>query len=151
MTDNNIKVFKNDSAKKRVDLSGVESINNIQIVRESESEADSDSGSDESELSELSEYIKKPSKSSKHSKKHSSAKPQSRRPVMSDYSSFTNPKKISKYSDDSGDDESEYSSIDSDSVYSEEPEKEKISFEEKQKLKQDILIKIQKLENNNGG
>jgi len=144
MTDNNIKVFKNDAGKKKVDLSGIDSINNIKIVRDHESVSGSDSSisDDDSELSELSEYIKKPSR---RNKKVSSNKQPSRRPVNNDYSSFTNPKKISRYSDDSGD-ESEYSSIDSESVYSEASEKEKISFEEKQKLKQDILIKIQAME-----
>jgi hypothetical protein len=86
----NVKVITNDSRKKNVDLKNIEPITNIKIVRDkSESEGSSVSDS-ESELSELSEYIKP--------KKKKSSKVQQRRPPSNnfggDYNAFSNPKKV---------------------------------------------------------
>jgi len=144
MTDN-VKVIKNDSRKKNVDFKNIEPISNIEIVRDSEPE-DSDSESSGSELSDISEYIKKkPSK--KPLKKVKNYKKQFN---PSDYASFSNPKKVTRREQESeySEDESEYSSIESESEYSESETgtKEKVSFEDKQKMKQDLLIKIQAME-----
>jgi hypothetical protein len=69
-----------------------------------------------------------------------------------DYNAFSNPKKIRNRDEESDDDEefSEYSSIessdaDSEASFEAAQPKEK-SFEEKQKMKQDLLIKIQAME-----
>jgi hypothetical protein len=144
MTDN-VKVIKNDSRKQKIDFKNIEPIANIEIVRESDSESESESAS--TELSEISEYIKKRPERSKKPKEK-----QFKKQFNGDYASFSNPKKVSKRQEEySDDEESEYSSIESGSEYSEESveengNKEKISFEEKQKMKQDLLIKIQAME-----
>ena len=171
LSDKQVKVVRNDSRKKMVDVKNIEPINNIQVIREKEEPvSDSDDSSDESsELSEISEISKykgnnkgnnhksvipegsRSKKSSRDIRNKQKFKP-SNRMTDNDFSSFSNPKKInpnrqveSEYSD------SEYSSIESGSDYSsidsgDSGDNEKQQWEEKQKLKQDILIKIQALE-----
>ena len=165
MLDNNqIKVVNGDSKKKSVVVKNIEPISNIQIIRDqsdfgsSESESDSDS-----ELSEISKYNDSKKKSNKnnhskntsknnHSKSTFKSIPQyHQRERNVDYSAFSNPKKISQNfvpDDESG---SEYSSIsdsDSGSEMSEYSNNntEKDTYQDTQKLKQDLLIKIQSLE-----
>jgi hypothetical protein len=152
-TDKHVKVFKNDSRKTKVGVKNVEPISNIEVVKD-ESDSDSVSSDSESALSEISKYnSKKQSTSNKKSKKPSNFDGRENRNVQQDFSAFSNPKKINKtVIEDSG--ESEYSTeSESDyqdsensggSVDSEEAQKAK--WEEKQKIKQDILIKIQALE-----
>lgn len=152
MSDNNIKVLTNDSRKKTVDIRNIEPISNIEIIREEE---DSDSVSSQSELSDISEYTKKKKSSKKPSFQKS--KPSFQKPQQSfqnnfrDYGAFSNPKKVSRRQEEVDDSESEYSSIESSEMSDDDesdagPEKEKVSFEEKQKTKQDLLIKIQAME-----
>jgi hypothetical protein len=138
-----VKVITNDSRKKNIDLKNIEPISNIQIVRSEAGSSDL-----ESELSEISEYIK-PKK-----KKKNIVQPKKQRQQQfgGDYNAFLNPKKVRTrdIEEDSVDDESsEYSSVeesdqDSEASYENQP-KEK-TFEEKQKMKQDLLIKIQAME-----
>ena len=159
MADNLIKVINGDSKKKSVGVKNIEPISNIQIIRDA-----SDSSSD-SELSEISKYrgnggngnsTKKKKKVLIEKKKlHNHQNIHNHQNV--DYSAFSNPKKISsreQFQEDSG---SEYSSVDSESDsgsdsgdsrsnISDQPEDGKLKWEQKQKLKQDLLIKINSLE-----
>ena len=160
LSDKQVKIFKNDSRKKVVDVKNIEPINNIQIIREKESDLSSESDSSESlsdsELSEISKYNEKNSKktSSKNISKNKVNKHKFQEPPRNnDFSSFSNPKKINKKVE-SEYSESEYSSSsideysdDSGSDVSGGSDNEKAKWEEKQKLKQDLLIKIQSLEN----
>ena len=134
MGDNFIKVHLDDSKKKNVDLKGIEtSGQGIKVVREPESELSSESSYSSSEESFKVKKTKKVLRK--------------KEPPKYDFGSFSNPKKT-KY--ETADSESEYSDMteseysDEGSVYSERNEKN--DFEEKQKLKQDLLIKIQALE-----
>ena len=173
LSDKKLKIVKNDSKKKIVDVRNIEPVNNIQIIKDhSDSDisssdiSDSDDSDSDSELSEISKYNdkksnKKGSKNRKSSNTHgkstsgtSGTSGTSRRFENNknyDFSAFSNPKKISKnvepeYS------ESEYSSIESESDYSGSGDSElsndneKARWEEKQRIKQDILMKIQSLE-----
>ena len=163
LSDKQVKVVRGDSRKKMVDVKNIEPINNIQVIREkeepiSDSDQESSESSDLSELSEISKYKgnnhkSKVSKEKKRTKSSNIPEFRNKRMTDNDFSNFSNPKKInprrqveSEYSD------SEYSSIDSGSEYSSigsgdsAADNEKQQWEEKQKLKQDILIKIQALE-----
>jgi len=139
MANDFIKVELNDSRNKKVNVKGVEPVNNIQIIRDHESDVSSD---DLSSLSSESTVVKKKTKKVLRKKE---------RFVDRDYGAFSNPKKISERSE-AGYSESEYSDItesedtDNGSEYSYSEKKEKESWEEKQRLKQDLLIKIQALE-----
>jgi hypothetical protein len=83
--EDNVKVITNDSRKKKIDLQNIEPITNIKVVRSDSGSSISDS---ESELSELSEYIK-PSKKKKKLKVQN--RPQT---FGGDYAAFSNPKKV---------------------------------------------------------
>ena len=162
LSDKQVKIVRGDSRKKMVDVKNIEPINNIQVIREkeesiSDSDQESSESSDLSEISEISKYKgnnhkSKVSKEKKRIKSSNIPEFRNKRMTDNDFSSFSNPKKInphrqveSEYSD------SEYSSIESGSDYSSiesghSADNEKQQWEEKQKLKQDILIKIQALE-----
>ena len=164
ISDKQVKVIRGDSRKKMVDVKNIEPINNIQVIREKEepiSDSDDSESSDLSELSEISKYkgnnhkpvIPKGSRSKNRVEQSKSRFKPRKQMTDNDFSSFSNPKKInpnrqveSEYSD------SEYSSIESGSAYSDDSGdsgdsiQEKQQWEEKQKLKQDLLIKIQALE-----
>ena len=138
--EDNVKVITNDSRKKKVDLKNIEPITNIKVVRSDSGSSISDS---ESELSELSEYIK-PKK-----KKTQQKIPQRTQNFGGDYAAFSNPKKVkTREYDQESEDFSEYSSVEESEDESEsfEPAIKEKSFEEKQKMKQDLLIKIQAME-----
>ena len=139
--EDNVKVITNDSRKKKIDLQNIEPITNIKVVRSDSGSSISDS---ESELSELSEYIKP-------SKKKKKVKVQKRPQTFGgDYAAFSNPKKVrTREIDEGSEDFSEYSSVEESEGESEvsfEPAVKEKSFEEKQKMKQDLLIKIQAME-----
>ena len=138
MSDNFIKVHLDDSRNKKVSLREVEPIgSNIKVVRQREQEVSSESSYSSSEMSSEESFKVKKTKKILRKKQQQ---------PNYDFGSFSNPKKTrhdevmsdSEYSDIT---ESEYS----ESVISVE-QKEKNDFEEKQKLKQDLLIKIQALE-----
>jgi hypothetical protein len=155
----NIRVSTNDSRKKNIDFKSVEPINNIQVIRQKEpSDSESDDDSD-SNLSDISEYNKPKSKKVQHKNRPVQREPTQffERPQKNhDYSAFSNPKKISRRDQEQFESESEYSSLESSEMSdsesgdsesgSEGPGKEKLTFEEKQQMKQDLLIKIQAME-----
>jgi hypothetical protein len=147
MADNGIKVELNDSKKKKINVKNVESIGNIKITRQREpsissesSYSESDTDSSYSSSSDESVYKKKTKKVLRKK-----SYPQE---FGNDYNAFSNPKKIHKHSD--SDNESEYSAMSESSRGSggseESEDNEKKNWEERQKLKQDLLIKIQALE-----
>ena len=142
-----IKVSQNDSKNQVVDVKNIKSINNIKVIRPEESEY----SSSESSLSLESEVPRK-KKTKKVLRKKESYQQQRQDPPQRnhDFSMFSNPKKISQQQNNDSDEESEYTedSSEMDSEYSEQTEKvpRTNSFEEKQKIKQDLLIKIAALE-----
>jgi hypothetical protein len=146
-----IKVSQGDGAFQRVDVKQMKPVNNIKVVRDSESFSDTSSLSSESSGSS-----EEPVRSKKTKKVLRKKEPhrESQRETKHDYSMFSNPKKISQRPPESEFSESEYSS-DSGSEYSDgsdqsgesgAPGPKQNSFEEKQKMKQDLLIKIAALE-----
>jgi hypothetical protein len=143
MANNSVKVELDDSKRKKINVKNVESIGNIKITRQREpsisSESSySDSSSDSSSYS--SEYKKKTKKVLRKK-----SYPQE---MANDYNAFSNPKKMVQRDSDS-DNESEYSMMSGSSRSSggsdSEPD-EKKDWEERQKRKQELLIKIQALE-----
>ena len=141
-----VKVLQGDSSNQLIDVKGVKPINNIKVVRQEESEY----SLSESSYSSSEESIPRKKKTKKILRKKENI---SQRPVHNhDYSMFTNPKKISQQQNNNYDDESEYTEESSEaggyseSEGSERPTQEQNSFEEKQKMKQDLLIKISALE-----
>jgi hypothetical protein len=127
-----IKVEMNDSRKKNVNVRNVEPVSGIKILRDHEPSIDSES--DSSLSSESTMPVKRKTKKV--------FKPVARK----DYTAFSNPKKLRPPEPES---ESEYSQLESENEGPEnsgEEFTEKESWEEKQRLKQDLLIKIQSLE-----
>ena len=139
-----VKVEQNTPRKKTIEVNKIKPINNIKIIRE---HSDSDLSSDVESLStgsESSAYSSEPERPKVKKTKKILRKKESYNPPP-DYNMFSNPKKISRREE--SDIESEYSSESSgrnDEYQSDEDEKE--SFANKQKMKQDLLIKIQALE-----
>jgi hypothetical protein len=145
MSDNIIKVELNDSKKKNVNLKNVEGVSGVKVVRQREPSISSESSYTSSESSYSSSESSVPRKTKKVLRKKEY--PQEYR---NDYSAFSNPKKINhRESDDS---ESEYSDISgsmddrSESGSESSVDNEKKNWEERQRLKQELLIKIQALE-----
>jgi len=143
-----IKVSQGDSQNQVVDVRNVKPVSKIKIVREEESEY----SSSESSYSASSEEAppRRPKKTKKILRKK---EPIQQRPVNHDFSMFSNPKKVSQQQNNDYDEESEYTEDSSEmgSEYSEDhsetaPRVKEQSYEEKQKLKQDLLIKIAALE-----
>ena len=141
--DHFVKVEQNDARKKTVNVKNIEPISNIEILRDY-------SGSDTSSVSSESSAPKKTKKILRKIN-YRAPPPRQHDQRQHDYSFISNPKKISKVIEENSD-ESEYSSEESEisEVYSDDretiPQEPKITFEERQKLKQDLLIKIQALE-----
>jgi len=143
-----IKVELNDSKKKNVNIKDIEPVGNgIKVIRQKEPSISSSDSSKSSEYSDSDESeIPQPKQKIKKMKKILRRK----EPTQNDYASFSNPKKIKTPQFDN---ESEYSDI-TDSSYASESEfeseqrgpTEKETWEQQQKQKQDILIKIQALE-----
>jgi len=138
-----IKVSQGDSRNQNIDISGIKPINNIKIVREEPDMSDSVSS-----YSESSEETPRKKKTKKVLRKVQQPHHQQR--TNYDFSAFTNPKKISERTEKYDDSESEYTESEgySASEYSGESDVQKPSesFEEKQKMKQELLIKIAALE-----
>jgi len=147
MANDFIKVEVNDSRKKKVNINGIEPVNNIQVIRESEV-----SESDDSDISSMTSYSSEPVKKKTKKILRKKEKPQyNPQPERQNYSAFSNPKKIVQRNEEYS--ESEYSDVtesdngdDYGSEYSGETKEKGNSWEDKQKLKQDLLIKIQALE-----
>jgi hypothetical protein len=150
-----IKVEVNDSQKKKVNLKGIERVNNIKVVRQKEPSISSESSYTDSSYSESEDSMSIASSEPVKRKKKVKVLQKKQRPVYEpnpkDYNAFLNPKKVkARESDD--DLESEYSEI-TESEYSDDSEfvkpterSEKQNWEDQQKLKQELLIKIQALE-----
>ena len=144
--DHFVKVEQNDARKKTINVKNIEPISNIEILRDY-------SGSDTSSVSSGSSVPKKTKKILRKIPKNYHEPPfRQHNQMQHDYSFISNPKKMSKHTE-LYPEESEYSSEESEQeseVYSEDhemvPPEPKITFEERQKLKQDLLIKIQALE-----
>jgi len=145
-----IKVSQGDASRQTVDVRGVKPINNIKVIRQEESFSSissSSSGSESSESSEEEAPRKKKTKKVLRKKEPSRGGP----PPRHDFSMFSNPKKVSQQQNNDYDDESEYTEDSSEAGYSEQGSEDSEvqqtnSFEEKQKLKQDLLIKMAALE-----
>jgi hypothetical protein len=147
----NIKVIQNDGSRQTVDIKKVKPIHNIKVIRPQEPEYSSSEDSMSSVSSEPESEIR-PKKTKKILRRKESNYNESK-----NYSMFTNPKKMSsshRHAPSQSEDnysESEYSSgnsisDDNESFDAESEINEKESYEEKQRLKQDLLIKIQALE-----
>jgi hypothetical protein len=143
-----IKVSQSNPQNQVVDVKNIKPINRIKIVRPEE-----ESYSSEESYSTVSDEeipVKKKTKKIIRKKENHQPQPQQQRNRYQDYSAFSNPKKVSQRANDHYDEEeSEYTDESSEmGSYSEqsEPEIKTTSFEEKQKLKQDLLIKISALE-----
>jgi len=151
-----IRVEKNDPRKKNISLKNIEPVKGIQIIRD-ESDSESLSSDVSSIVERRRDHVKKTKKILR--RKESSNIPSNQpsrnvyqRPQEYDYSAFSNPKKVSKEqasvaSESAYESESERSAFSDES--GEEPRKEekpKETWEDKQKMKQDLLIKIQALE-----
>jgi len=156
----NVRVEVNNSKKKSVSLKNIEPVSNIKVVR---SKSPSISDSEESLDSSISDISSDLSVSDAPKRKTKKVLKQKHRfeddysgrgnSQPKDYGVFSNPKKMNKniVEDDEGSEyssESSYSSNgDNNSEGSEDNEEsETKSFEAKQKLKQDLLLKISALE-----
>jgi hypothetical protein len=143
----NIVVDNNTKVKKKVNIGNIEPITNIQIIRPNE-DLSSTSSSSSSSSSSVSVSTTSSEDAPTTKKKKLIKKLKKRNEVnFEDYNSFSNPKKVRPQEMDL---ESEYSDL-PDSEYSgdsvpDSEESERISFKEQQKIKQDLLIKIQALE-----
>jgi hypothetical protein len=169
MDSGNINLVRGDSVNKNIKLgkSGGNNGNNnknnktnITVIRE-ESNYDSDSSSSVSVSSNNSDnnipnipnipniHNNQNNQNNQNTKKTKVVKKKSNNPKINfeEYASFSNPKKVRVRDDSEDDSESEYSSI-SGSEYSDEysEKSDGPTYAEKQKMKQDLLIKIQALE-----
>ena len=138
MSDNLIKVERNDARKKTININGIESINNVQVIRDY-------SDSDVSSVSET--EPRKKTKKVLRRKLEPDFYQNDRNDRGGNFAFLSNPKKMSKQQIEP-ESESEYSSVsDQESEVSENLEQaQKENYEERQKIKQDLLIKIQALE-----
>ena len=150
MSNEFIKVSQGDGRNQRIDVRNVKPVNNIKIIRQDEESLSSESsgGSGYSSLSE--EPIKKRTKKVLRKKENYQQQPQKQKQNY-DFSAFSNPKKVSQNKQrDYEDTDSEYTESEAVSEeYSDDGSQghqASETFEEKQKLKQDLLIKIAALE-----
>jgi hypothetical protein len=141
-----IKVEKSSGKKKNISLKNIEPMSGIQVIR--------DSSPDISSSDTDSTISVKPKKTKKVlRRKERTERPDIyRKPQEYDYSAFSNPKKVNKIEEELSENASSYES-DNDSEVHSEPDnipqgdsKPKETWEDKQKMKQDLLIKIQALE-----
>jgi hypothetical protein len=137
-----IKVELNDAKKRNINIKNVNALNGVKVVRQREpsiSSSDSGSYSDSSYSSSSSSESARPKKTKKILRK---------KEYRTDYNAFSNPKKMTHHET-----ESEYSEMDSESGSGSDSgseagsvDNEQKNWEDRQKLKQDLLIKIQALE-----
>jgi len=155
----NITVKMNNQTNKNIKLDNIEPITNIKVVRDeykkknkNNNNSENSSSSVSSVSSESSEYSES-SESSEHIKQRKkklikkSKNNQNNQLNLNDYNSFSNPKKT-RVPEPEYEQFSEYSSIEesNDGNNNESDDEEQLSFKEKQKMKQDLLIRIQALE-----
>jgi len=141
MSENNfIRVEKSEGKKKNISLKNIEPMNGIKVIKDSSSDLSSD---DSSVISDIS--YQKPKKTKKVLRRKEM--PYQQRPQEHDYSAFSNPKKVApSVKNDYSESESSYQSSEEDNGSEHSFKKSKESWEDKQKMKQDLLMKIQSLE-----
>jgi len=136
-----IQVEKGDSRRKRINIKNIEPIKGINVIKNYSSDSDS--------MSSASTLVKKTKKVLRRKEKNFYPPPQGPGIVEQDYTAFSNPKKVRQQQEEMSEQASEYESESEKSEY-QESEKEEIkpkeTWEDKQKMKQDLLIKIQSLE-----
>jgi hypothetical protein len=145
-----IKVSQGDARTQNVNVRDVKPVSRIKVVREDEESISSEGSEDSSEYSDVSV---EPSmkKTKKVLRKREPENPKFYPQRNHDFSAFSNPRKMappkaqddyseSEYSEGTGDDYSEASG----DYENQEPQGQ--TFEEKQTMKQDLLIKIAALE-----
>ncbi len=145
-----IKVSQGDARNQNIGVRDIKPINNIKIVRDHESDVSSVSSYSSSDSSE------QPRKKKTKKVLRKKESPPNHYQQKYDYSAFSNPKKVAPPRPESEGSESEYSDESSSSYASEDSddsrsssndgENQETSFEEKQKMKQDLLIKIAAME-----
>jgi len=145
-----IQVEKGDSKKKRINIKNIEPIRGINVIKNYSSDSES--------LSSDSTIVKKTKKVLRRKEKNFYQGPPKnyqsyQKPVEQDYSAFSNPKKVRPQQEEMSEQGSEYesesdknSNFEPDQENTEEEIKPKETWEDKQKMKQDLLIKIQGLE-----
>ena len=140
-----IQVEKSDRKKKRISLKNIQPISGVRVIRNESSDSESSISSDSSAS------IKKTKRVLRPKYREQPPPPPPRENVYEqnyDYSAFSNPKKVKEEAEASEEDseyESEHGSYTSEQIPT-APEKPKETYEDKQKMKQDLLIKIQALE-----
>lgn len=137
-----VQVEKSDRKKKRINLKNIQPVSGIQVIRSESSDSESLSSSDASTV-----YKKKTKRVLRPKEK----RPQpTYRETNYDYSAFSNPKKVMEEPEEASG-ASEYESESDPGSYADDQEptqaeRPKETYEDKQKMKQDLLIKIQALE-----
>jgi hypothetical protein len=149
MSNEFIKVSQGDGRNQNIDVRGVKPINNIKVIRPDEESLSSEQS--DSDYSSISEDLPKKKRTKKVLRKKENYQQHAPKQQNFDFSAFSNPKKISQQqSREYQDTESEYTESEPASEeYSDDGSEEARpteSFEEKQKMKQDLLIKIAALE-----
>jgi len=146
-----IRVENSNSKQKHISLKNIEPVQGIKIIR---NESPSISSDDDSDLSSISEKkVKKTKKILRKKEKQSVPSQNYNGNSNNNYSAFSNPKKVREYEQSEMSDESSYEdndSVDNRSEMSDDQPRQqqnpKETWEDKQKMKQDLLIKIQALE-----
>ena len=140
-----VQVEKSDRKKKRISLKNIKPVSGISVVRSESSDSESSMSSDSSIPIKKTKRVLRP----KYRDQPPLPTPRENNFEQNyDYSAFSNPKKVREETEELSEEESEYES-EHGSYMSEQPtapEKPKESYEDKQKMKQDLLIKIQALE-----
>jgi hypothetical protein len=145
-----VKVSQGDGRTQHINLRDVKPVSNIKVVRQTEESVSSDASSVSDDYSDISSEPEIRKKTKKVLRKREPPPHQTHR--QHDFGAFSNPKKVAPPRNDYQEDsQSEYSEDASSQDYSEQGDEyngrgPSESFEEKQKLKQDLLIKIAVLE-----
>lgn len=145
-----VKVSQGDGRTQNINLRDIKPVSHIKVVRKTEESVSSDASSLSDDYSDVSSEPEIRKKTKKVLRKREPPPPMHNR--QHDFGAFSNPKKVAPPRNDyHQDSQSEYSEDASSQDYSEENDEYQgkepsESFEEKQKLKQDLLIKIAVLE-----
>jgi len=159
--ENIIRVEKNDSRRKNISLKNIEPVKGIQIIRDRESDSDSDLSMSSKSNSIINDKFDKSDKFDKFNQQRVKKTKKVLRkkengniyqkPQEHNYSAFSNPKKTNNEMSEVSE-QSSYESESEQSTFSQEKNGDtttttpKDTWEDKQKMKQDLLIKIQALE-----
>jgi hypothetical protein len=144
-----VKVSQGDGRTQNINLRDIKPVSHIKVVRQTEESVSSDASSVSDDYSDISSEPEIRKKTKKVLRKREQPQQTHR---QHDFGAFSNPKKVAPPRNDYPEDsQSEYSESGESGPYSEDgyeyngggPSE---SFEEKQKMKQDLLIKIAALE-----